>query len=515
MKLKNLTLILTGSALLAGANSASAQVFTPGDLVVSTVSDQINPGTATNADLDTASSITLLQYGIGSGATSLTAAGSLTLPTTSSGSNSAISGEYGSASEGILEDSTNGAYLTIMGYGVNASTFNSDVSLPTASNPYGTSALGQTTSLTGASSTTVPRVVALIGADGSVDTSTALTGVFNENNPRSVATVDGSSFYVSGQGVTGDGTGGVFYATKGATTATAINSNTTTPTGASSVNPATGTETRTVEIVNTGSGNELMVSRDFKVSGTPNDATDIRSITGPGGALPTTSAGATVTRVLPNTLSSQSNYGSVNLSSSLLLNGVNNSRSGSFVYLSPEDFFLAAPNVMYVADSGQPKNGSANAAGLGEGGLQKWVNSAANGSGTWTLQYDLSAGLNLVNNAMATSTNPTAPGVTGLFGLAGQVEANGTVELFATSYGLNELSGSYLYGITDSLNATAPANGESFTTLETASTGTLIRGVAFAPEAVAAPEPSTTSMLILALLGAAGFAWKRRNSLKA
>ena len=40
--------------------------------------------------------------------------------------------------------------------------------------------------------TTVPRVVALIGGNGSVDTTTALTGVFNTNNPRSAATVDGS-----------------------------------------------------------------------------------------------------------------------------------------------------------------------------------------------------------------------------------------------------------------------------------------------------------------------------------
>jgi len=48
-------------------------------------------------------------------------------------------------------------------------------------------------------SATVPRVVAQIGNDN-VDTSTALTGVFNTNNPRRAATVDGSSFYVSGQG---------------------------------------------------------------------------------------------------------------------------------------------------------------------------------------------------------------------------------------------------------------------------------------------------------------------------
>lgn len=67
-----------------------------------------------------------------------------------------------------------------------------------------------------------------------VDTSTALYGVFSTNNPRSVATVDGTSFYVSGQGVKGDTTGGVFLARKGASTATAIDAS---------------TDTRSVEIV--------------------------------------------------------------------------------------------------------------------------------------------------------------------------------------------------------------------------------------------------------------------------
>ena len=257
--------------------------------------------------------------------------------------------------------------------------FNSDGRLG-ASSPYGTAALGQTTSLTGGSSTVVPRVVALIGSNGSVDTTTALTGVFNMNNPRSVATVDGTSFYVSGQGVTGDGTGGVFYATRGATTATAINNNTSaSPTGTN--DPSVATETRSVQIVNTGSGNTLMVSRDFKVSGTPNDATDIRSFTAPGGGLPTSATGLTVARVLPSSNSvNGGNTASIDLTTALE-NGVNNSRVGKFVYLSPEEFFMASPSVMYVADSGQPKNGSANAAALGEGGLQKWVNSQPDGSG--------------------------------------------------------------------------------------------------------------------------------------
>ena len=146
--------------------------------------------------------------------------------------------------------------------------------------------------------------------------------------------------------------------------------------------------------------------------------------------------------------------------------------------------------MLYVADSGQPKNGNANKAALGEGGLQKWMLI----NGTWTLEYDLVAGLNLVNNAGANPNTPTAPGVTGLFGLTGEMIGD-EVELFATSYGLNELSQSFLYEITDTLDALTPGNGESFTTLYTAPAGTSIRGVAFAPVA----EPSGLAVLGIGL----------------
>src|SRR5271165_118596 len=179
-------LLVTAAAVGATTAAHAGTNFTLGDLVISTVS---------GSTLDAASPITLDQFSLGAGGSSATPAGSLTLPQTANGANWAISGEYGSASEGFLQDSVNGRYLTIMGYGVNASTFNS-----APMSTYGTSALGQTTSLNGQPVTTVPRVVALIGGDGSVDTTTALTGVFNTNNARSAVTVNGTSFYVSGQG---------------------------------------------------------------------------------------------------------------------------------------------------------------------------------------------------------------------------------------------------------------------------------------------------------------------------
>ncbi len=534
--------VSAGAISLGFVTPATAQLtyFKPGDLVVSTVS---------GSTLDSASAIILNQYDLGAGGTTATMNGSLTLPQTTNGANVGISGEYGSASEGILQLSANGQYLTMMGYGVNPNTFNSSpiigtpvvatsskttkgvttyttttttqyayettvaTATSTVSQPAApasaTQALGQTTSLTNSTFTTVPRVAALIGTNGSVDTTTALTGVFNTNNPRSVATVDGSSFYVSGQGVTGDGTGGVFYALKGATTATAINNGTTIPGGTGNgtgnattgvPNPLFGTETRVVEIVNTGAGNSLQVSRDVGVSGTPNDATDIRTL-GTAGTLPT-SAVTTATTLIAGVVSSGLNTGSIDVTNATD-NGVNHPRNGqaightgnTFVYLSPEEFFYANADTLYVADSGSPKNGS-GAAGLGEGGLQKW----SLVGGTWTLDYDMVNGLSLVSQAGANSATPTAAGVTGLFGLTGEVVGD-QVELFATSYGLNELSPSYLYEITDSLSNTdyIAGDAETFTTLESAPAGTLFRGVSLAP----APEPASITVFGMGLLGAA------------
>lgn len=485
------TTVLFGALAFSQSAMADLTSFTAGDLVISTVSAANTGGT----NLDTAASIVLQQLQLGANDASASFAGSLTLSQTSSGNQSAISGEYGSASEGILQQSTNGQYLTMMGYGVNAATFNS-----ASSSTYGTAALGQTVSLTAANQTggpvtTVSRVVALIGANTSVDTSTALTGVFNQNNPRSVATVDGTSFYVSGQGASKtDPTQGVAYATLGATTATTIDNS---------------TDTRVVQIANTGSGNTLYVSRDVNPTGSGGqNFTNVSTLTTATSSLPTSAAGLITTHITPpaSPLSLGGNNGSINLTAGLD-NGVNNARNGKFVYLSPEQFFMANSTTMYVADSGAPKNGSANAAALGEGGLQKW--SLING--TWTLDYDLVNGLNLVNNATANALTPTAAGVTGLKGLTGQV-VNGQVQLFATSYGLNELSQSYLYGITDNLSATSisQVNSEQFTTLYTDTTGqTMVNGVAFAPVA-AVPEPETYALMLIGF-GLTGFVAARRK----
>jgi len=132
--------------------------------------------------------------------------------------------------------------------------------------------------------------------------------------------------------------------------------------------------------------------------------------------------------------------------------------------------------------------------------------------GVWTLDYDMVNGLNLVNNALANANTPTAPGVTGLFGLTGSV-VGGQVELFATSYGLNELSPSFLYEITDTLSDTtiAQAGGETFVTLYAAPSDVSIRGVAFAPPAGVPGPIAGAGLPGLAFAGGGFLVWWRRK----
>ncbi len=198
-------------AALAGPANAGQFTFTPGDLVISVYGN--GDGSGPYAD-NAASPITLQEF-----TTTGTFIGPMTLPQSSSVvngvTNSPISGEFRSSSEGTLELSGNGQYLTHrglwrFGHGLQCQSAEFGGGTKTCiGNPNPCYPLAQTASVAGtpgsagsgvATATVVPRVIALIGANGSVDTSTALTGVFNENNPRSVATVNGSAFYIAGQG---------------------------------------------------------------------------------------------------------------------------------------------------------------------------------------------------------------------------------------------------------------------------------------------------------------------------
>src|ERR1700692_505244 len=109
--------------------------FTPGNLVVFVEGCGVHGGTCTNVANGTgngtgnsavggygdnqAAPIALFQY-TPNGTASATFVNSLVLPQSGSGANLSISGEYGSSSEGTLQLSDAGQYLTFMAYGINA-----------------------------------------------------------------------------------------------------------------------------------------------------------------------------------------------------------------------------------------------------------------------------------------------------------------------------------------------------------------------------------------------------------
>jgi hypothetical protein len=245
------------------------------------------------------------------------------LPQSDSGANSVVSSEYGSSSEGTLQLSGNGFYLTVMGYGVNAADFNDN---PGSFSPLSTNtALGQSGSMTGQTYTPVPRVVALIDAFGNVDSTTALFNIFNGNNPRSAYTLDGTNIYVSGQGTSPDATGGVFFTTLGSSSATPI-------TGLDTNSKTSSQDSREVQIFN----NTLYVSVDSRQGSGSN-----RDFIGTLGSPPSTSlfnngSGPTM---LPG-FGNSGGTGKVSISSGANSTG-NGLNAGLQINLSPNNYFFA------------------------------------------------------------------------------------------------------------------------------------------------------------------------------
>jgi hypothetical protein len=137
---------------------------------------------------------------------------------------------------------------------------------------------------------------------------------------------------------------------------------------------------------------------------------------------------------------------------------------------SPWEFFIAGPSTIYVADD--------DTAAPATGGLQKWLFSSGSWSKVWTAVPD---------------------GATGMRGLTGLVTGS-SVQLFGITAVSTGTGANSLVSLTDTLGATiAP----SFTTLATADTNYVFRGVAIAP----VPEPATVG---IGLSGLAALAVARR-----
>jgi len=172
-------------ALAAGLESVSAQAapFGAGNLVVYRIGDGVT-ARATNE----AAQVYLDEY---SATGSLVQ--SLPMPASASGSDRRFVAGAASTSEGMINRSSDGRFLTVTGY---------DAALGTAA-------------VNAATSAAVNRVVGVIGADGSINTSTAIPDAFSANNIRSAVSTDGNDIWVGGAGTTT--TTGVYHVTLGST----------------------------------------------------------------------------------------------------------------------------------------------------------------------------------------------------------------------------------------------------------------------------------------------------------
>jgi hypothetical protein len=169
----------------------------------------------------------------------------------------------------------------------------------------------------------------------------------------------------------------------------------------------------------------------------------------------------------------------------------------------PFGLWFANPDTVYVADEGDGTNTFStasgtytDAAGQTTAGLQKWVFDQA--TGNWELAYTLQNGLDLGqpytvpgyptgdNSGPSGTGLPWAPATDGLRNLTGRVNPNGTVTIWAVT---STVSGggdqgadpNKLVAITDQVGATSLPSSEGFRTVLNARSGRVIRGVSFTP----------------------------------
>jgi hypothetical protein len=164
------------AAFSAAPMLASAAPFKPGNIVVARVGDG-------SAALTAAATEVFLDEYTPSG----TLVQTISLPTSVDINNRTLTAAGNATAELGLTRSVDGHYLVLAGYGASP----------------GTPAVAST------AATDVTRVIGLVGADGSIDTSTSAGEAFDGTSIRAAATADGTSFYSVG------GAGGVQYQTLG------------------------------------------------------------------------------------------------------------------------------------------------------------------------------------------------------------------------------------------------------------------------------------------------------------
>jgi hypothetical protein len=486
------------TALGGAASAASAGTsFIQGDLVVSlsnysaspslikvgqplpgggtAVADATYPTVFANDTQDgsfgVTSPITLNQYAV-TGTTSVTLNNSIPIDTNQ------IVTSFSSKSELSLNLSPDGHSLTFMGYVAPVNTLDvSNSNTPGVVDP------------------TNPVKAAYSRGIGQLDASGNLTVVptnaYSGNNGRA-AIVNNGNYYLVGNSNNGSGTPANIVAVSGAQVTTKALAPTTVQDGSYSVTQ-NGFPADKAGKDNNFRGETIFNNTLYVTKGSGSNGLDTVYQVGTAGTLPTAASPASSITVLPGFPTTLAK---------------NNNGTGFY----PFALFFANATTLYVADEGDGV--TADAATDPHSGLEKW--SLVNGS--WTLDYTLQKGLNL-GTQYGIANYPTAldPATDGIRNLTGRVNADGTVSLYGitstiSASGDQGADPNELVGITDTLSATSLPASESFTVLQTAAFGQVLRGVSFAPTAVPLPSAAAMGFATLGALGSVTLLLRRRRA---
>ena len=505
--MRHLLLATVSAAAFSSLAHADGFTFNPGDLVVSSstyptgsaplpalaigdtlpgggraVATGAYPNVFANDTVDGSFGVTtpiiLSQLRLASGNTTATADGSYDVTAAAASMGVNLTTSFSSKSELALNLSPDGHTLTFMGYAAPVNQL--DVS---------------NSNTPGAIDTTNPvitaptyRTVAALGPTGGIATTN--TNAYSGNNGRA-AVLAGGTYYTAGNAGNGGNPqpnavvagSGIQSLTPGFAAGTAApNSTFTGNTGSNS------TKVETLQIGTDKVGKDdnfrgltVFDNTLYTTKGSGGNGIDTVYQVGTAGTLPSGTSGTV--SILPgfNTTPAKTALTPAQMA------------AGNYGFF-PFGIWFANATTLYVADEG---DGVAAHAALDHGaGLQKW--SLVNG--TWMLDYTLQDGLGLgVQYTVATPTGDTAypaAATDGLRNITGEVNADGTVSIFAVT---STVSGSgdqgadpnALVEINDSLASLTIPNGEAFNTLETAQYAQVLRGVAFAP----VPEPASLALL--------------------
>jgi hypothetical protein len=439
---------LLAAAFVLSAQHAEKKRFTAGSLVVSRVNYDGNTfGEPTGfPDIFAAKGVSGVQASVHLDEFSTTAGAPRLKTLLLHGVTSNFAGRL----EGVLMQSVDGHYLTYIGEAAPVGSTGTSTSYNT----------GLGVNLQGNAATLYNRLVAMIGADGTV-TLNPVNNAYSGDVPRAAITIDGSQFYMVGNSdatIYDDGTGpgtsiGLRYLSIGADVSVMVSnyfaSDRPDETAANHVKD------------NNWCGIAIYKGKIYVAKGSGgNGDNGVFVVSG----ADTTASGNTITQL----------FGSP----------ATDPVSKAASIHTPYGFWFANDTTLYVADEGNistdPKTGALIPDPLA--GLQKWI---VGGDGKWTLAYTLQSGLN-IGTLETVAGYPVQTTTYGLRNLTGQWNADGTATIYAVSGQYSSMSSgtpdpNKLVAITDTISATTLPASEQFTVLQVAPAGQAFRGVAWAP----------------------------------